>query len=74
MEDRVRAKFVECIGIPADIVVDELEYGSIPQWDSIAHMSLIAGLEDEFDIMIETDDVIDMSSFKKANEIVNKYL
>ena len=62
MEDRVRAQFVECIGIPEDMVVEDLEYGSIPQWDSIAHMSLIAGLEDEFDIMIETDDVIDMLS------------
>jgi len=29
MEDRVMAKFVECIGILADIVVDELEYGSM---------------------------------------------
>ena len=74
MEDRVRAQFVECFGISEDIVVDELEYASIPQWDSVAHMSLIVGLEDEFDIMIETDDVIDMSSFKKAKEIVNKYL
>ena len=74
MEDRVRAQFVECFGISEEIVVDELEYASIPQWDSVAHMSLIVGLEDEFDIMIETDDVIDMSSFKKAKEIVNKYL
>ena len=57
-----------------DIVVDDLEYASIPQWDSVAHMSLIVGLEDEFDIMIEIDDVIDMSSFKKAKEIVSKYL
>ncbi len=74
MEDRVRAQFVECFGISKEIVVDELEYASIPQWDSVAHMSLIVCLEDEFDIMIETDDVIDMSSFKKAKEIVNKYL
>ena len=74
MEDRVRAQFVECFGISAEIVIDDLEYASIPQWDSVAHMSLIVGLEDEFDIMIETDDVIDMSSFKKAKEIVRKYL
>ena len=74
MEDRIRAQFVECFGISEDIVVDELEYASIPQWDSVAHMSLIVCLEDEFDIMIEIDDVIDMSSFKKAKEIVNKYL
>ena len=74
MEDRVRAQFVECFGIPPEDVVDELEYASIPQWDSVAHMSLIVGLEDEFDIMIDTDDVIDMSNFAKAVEIVSKYL
>tara|TARA_B110000977_G_C10806987_1_gene388712 strand:+ start:450 stop:674 length:225 start_codon:yes stop_codon:yes gene_type:complete len=74
MENRVMMQFMECFGIPADIVVDDLEYASIPQWDSVAHMSLIVALEDEFDIMIDTDDVIDMSSFKKAKEIVNKYL
>lgn len=74
MEDRVKKQFVECFGISPDIVVDELEYASIPQWDSVAHMSLIVGLEDEFDIMIEIDDVIDMSTFKKAKEIVKKYL
>ena len=74
MEDRVKAQFVECFGISSDIVKDELEYASIPQWDSVAHMSLIVGLEDEFDIMIEIDDVIDMSSFKKAKEIVAKYI
>ena len=74
MEDRVRNQFVEVFGITADSVVDELEYASIPQWDSIAHMSLIVALEDEFDIMIDTDDVIDMSSFKKAKEIISSYL
>jgi acyl carrier protein len=74
MKKRVKAVFMECLGIPSDIVIDELEYASIPQWDSVAHMSLIIALEDEFDIMIETDDVIDMSSFKMAVEIVNKYL
>jgi len=74
MKKRVKDVFMECLGIPSDIVIDELEYASIPQWDSVAHMSLIIALEDEFDIMIETDDVIDMSSFKMAVEIVNKYL
>ncbi|MDC1326648.1 acyl carrier protein [Gammaproteobacteria bacterium] len=74
MDDRVKAQFVECFNISAEIVVDGLQYASIPQWDSVAHMTLIVCLEDEFDIMIDTDDVIDMSSFKKAKEIVAKYL
>ena len=44
MEDRIRAQFVECFGISADIVVDELEYASISPWDSVARMSLIVGV------------------------------
>ena len=74
MKDRVKNVFIESLGVSADVVTDELQYASIPQWDSVAHMALIVGLEDEFDIMIETDDVIDMSSVSKAYEIVTKYL
>ena len=74
MKDRVKNVFIESLGVLADVVTDELQYASIPQWDSVAHMALIVGLEDEFDIMIETDDVIDMSSVSKAYEIVTKYL
>ena len=74
MQQRLTNVFCECLGISPDIVTENLAYGSIRQWDSVAHMTLIVGLEDEFDIMIETDDVIDMSTFKKAEEIVCKYL
>jgi len=36
-------------------------------------MRLINEIESAFDIMIDTEDVIDMSSFGKAKEIVGKY-
>jgi acyl carrier protein len=36
-------------------------------------MSLIAALEDTFDIMMDTDDIIDFSSFDKGKEIMRKY-
>lgn len=74
LETRVQNIFVETFTIEKSIVTDTLEYASIPQWDSVAHMSLIVNLEDEFDIMIDTDDVIDMSTFAKAVQIVEKYL
>lgn len=53
--------------------VENLEYQSVIQWDSIGHMNLIATLEDEFDIMMEMDDIIDFNSFKKGIEILKKY-
>lgn len=43
-------------------------------WDSVAHMTLIAGLEDKFDCMLDMDDIIDMSSFDKSVEILKKYV
>ena len=68
----LKNSFKEVIGIDLAKIDDLLEYGSYG-WDSVAHMKLIAEIETQFDIMLETEDVIDMSSFKKAKEIVQKY-
>ena len=64
--------FCEAFEIEED-VLNDLEYQSITQWDSIGHMTMISLLEDEFDIMMETDDIIDFSSFKKGIETLAKY-
>lgn len=50
-----------------------LEYQAIPQWDSVGHMGLVAAIEDAFDIMMDTDDIIDLSSYEKGKEILKKY-
>lgn len=49
-----------------------LKYQDIELWDSVGHMSLIANLEESFDIMMETDDIIDFSSYEKGMEILSK--
>lgn len=49
-----------------------LTYQGISAWDSVGHMSLIAKLEDAFDIMMDTDDIIDFSSYEKGKEILAK--
>ena len=70
--DRLRAAFRTALDLPAGTDVDGLEYRAIDKWDSLAHMALVATLEDEFDVLIDTDDVIDMSSFGKARQILAK--
>ena len=47
-----------------------LQYQGVELWDSVGHMNLIAALEDEFDIMFESDDIIDFSSYEKGKEIL----
>ena len=70
--DKYINTFVETFEIDA-IKTEGLEYQAIPAWDSVGHMSLIAALEDTFDIMMDTDDIIDFSSFEKGKEIMAKY-
>ena len=65
--------FMESISIDESVLSDDLLYNSIPEWDSVGHMSLVAGLEDAFDIMFEMDDIIDFSGYKKGFEIIAKY-
>lgn len=69
----LRSVFATVLGMPVEDVTDDLAYQGHPKWDSIGHMAIIAGLDAEFDIMIDMDDVIDMSSVGKAREILGKY-
>ena len=52
---------------------EKIKYNDIPEWDSIGHMSLMSDLEEGFNISIDTDDIIDFSSFKKGIQILKKY-
>tara|TARA_B100000123_G_scaffold259788_1_gene225600 strand:- start:418 stop:654 length:237 start_codon:yes stop_codon:yes gene_type:complete len=54
-------------------VLDKLKYNEIDEWDSIGHMNLISALEENFKITLETDDIVDFSSYNKGKEILSKY-
>tara|TARA_B100000315_G_scaffold221938_1_gene225659 strand:+ start:324 stop:563 length:240 start_codon:yes stop_codon:yes gene_type:complete len=65
--------FMESFSIDESVLDDNLEYNTIPEWDSVGHMGLIAELEEVFDIMMEMDDIIDFSSYKKGFDLIAKY-
>ena len=50
-----------------------LKYQDIQAWDSVGYMWLVAAIEDAFDIMLDPDDIVDLSSFEKGMEILKKY-
>ncbi|MFJ7669478.1 acyl carrier protein [Lysinibacillus sp. NPDC097195] len=65
--------FKECFNVTEDQLNETLVYNSIEEWDSVGHMAMVAELEDVFDIMLETDDVIEFSSYTIGIEILKKY-
>ena len=71
--EQLVAAFCDALAIEPEKIVDELSYDTIPEWDSTAHMILIAELEEQFGVMFDTDDIIDMSSVKQAKIILTRY-
>ena len=69
----LREVFAGALCLPADTDWSAVQYGLTAGWDSLAHMQLIAQMESHFDVMLATDQVIDLSSFKKAQEILEAH-
>ena len=65
--------FKASLNVDADKVNENLQYNTIDEWDSIGHMTLMAALEEEYKISLETDDIVDFSSYKKGIKILKKY-
>ena len=65
--------FVQTFVIERERVVPKLAYQSIPQWDSVGHMALVAEIENTFNVTLDTDDIIGMSDVSKAVEILRKH-
>ena len=72
-EEKLKHCFVEGLGIDHGQITDDLAYQSISQWDSTAHMALVAVLEQEFEVMLDTDDIIGMSTYAVARDTLKKH-
>ena len=71
--EKYKKAFTDSLSIETSTLNNNLKYNEIPEWDSIGHMTLVAAIEEKFNITIDTDDIVDFSSFKKGVEILKKY-
>ena len=72
-KEKQKKIFIESLSIDKKNFSESIKYNSVPEWDSIGHMTLVAAIEEKFKITIDTDDIVDFSSFKKGIEILKKY-
>ncbi len=70
--EKYNQAFIETLEVTEDKLAT-LKYHDVEAWDSVGHMTLMAALEDAFDIMMETEDIVDFSSYEKGKEILKKY-
>jgi len=70
---QVRSIFADILTLGDPVDWSTIRYQQTTGWDSLAHMALVGELEDAFEIMLDTDDVIAMSSFDEALKILARY-
>ena len=58
-KEKYKEIFIKSLSIDDSKFNEKLKYNEIPEWDSIGHMTLMSGLEDGFNISLETDDIVD---------------
>jgi acyl carrier protein len=71
--DALREAFIAGLDLPPGTEVESLAYSEHPNWDSVGHMALVAELEERFDVMLDTDDLLAMSSFSVALAILRRH-
>ncbi len=45
---------------------------SVPDWDSMATVTLAGLIEEEFAVSVEVDDLIEFESFEQVHALINK--
>jgi acyl carrier protein len=68
--DRLQAIFRAVFELPSDQPVSRMEQANFPAWDSLAHVSLVTGIESEFDVSLDVADQLRMTSYAETERLL----
>lgn len=71
--EKLNGIFCEVFSVGEEVLDDNFKKENVEGWDSVRQLSLTTMVEDEFDIMLDTEDIIGFCSYKNAKEILKKY-
>ncbi len=72
MDERIRAIMAEVLRLPANRIDMDAAIGTVPNWDSTAHMRMMIALEDAFGIELDESRMVEMTSFAKIRSVVEE--
>ena len=50
------------LDVPAENLALDMEYGSIPEWDSVMHLRLTLEIESKYNVEIPVDEIADVKT------------
>jgi citrate synthase len=61
---RVEELVARVLGVAPELVRDDLEFRSVPEWDSLRHIDLMLALESEFNTQLDADRIVELTSVR----------
>lgn len=71
--EKLNELFCSVFGVEAVKLTVDFTRENVENWDSVRQLSLTNGMEDEFDIMLDPEDIIACTSYDNAKSILAKY-
>ena len=71
--DKLNKVFTEVFEVNEDQLDSDFSLENVDNWDSVTQLSLVSDIEDEFDIMLDSEDILEFKSYDIAKQIVSKY-
>lgn len=71
--NRLNKIFCEVFTVEVSALNSEFNNTTVEGWDSVRQLSLTTAVEDEFDIMLDADDILEFTSYENAKKILGKY-
>jgi acyl carrier protein len=62
MEERIRELFATILQVDASAIDDRTEPGTLDRWDSMQHLMLVSGFEEEFGLDVDPEEAVEMYS------------
>ena len=64
MEERIKSVMSSVFNVPKGVIQSDASPDTIDSWDSLKHMNLIIGLEEEFDIEFDDEDIGNLLNYE----------
>ena len=72
LDARVRAVIARSFQLPDDQVRGDVRMGSLPQWDSMGHMTLVMDLEREFGVTFPSFELAELQDVDAIVEALGR--
>ena len=71
--EKLNKVFCEVFSTDESALNENFDNCNVEGWDSVRQLSLTTAVEDEFDIMLDAEDILEFTSYDNAKKVLAKY-